>query len=186
MQSNYPNTFRWIWKESGSYTTKSAYRAFFFGLTNMPGAKEIWSSKAPLQLKFFAWLAVKNRCWTSDRLIDRGLPQQPCCPLCLQEPETLSHILIQCSYAREIWFKAFRSQAWESFTPGHQDSLVDWWTGASEAVPQYQRRAFNSSVILTMHSIWKERNRRVTDKVYKLASVITAGIEAEWRTWSRA
>uniref|UniRef100_A0A8R7TE14 Reverse transcriptase zinc-binding domain-containing protein n=1 Tax=Triticum urartu TaxID=4572 RepID=A0A8R7TE14_TRIUA len=60
--------------------------------------------------KFFAWLVVKNRCWTLDRLAARSLPHQPCCPLCLQEPETLDHLLIQCFFARAVWFNALRAR----------------------------------------------------------------------------
>lgn len=45
--------FRWIWTESGVYSAKTAYLAFFEGKTSMPGAEQLWTSKAPLRMKFF-------------------------------------------------------------------------------------------------------------------------------------
>lgn len=56
------DVFRWIWTEPGSCSMRTAYRAFFYSLTCMPGVSEVWSSRIPFQLKFFGWLALKNRC----------------------------------------------------------------------------------------------------------------------------
>jgi hypothetical protein len=36
--------------------------------------QRIWKSWAPGKCKIFLWLAVKNRCWTTDRLARKGLP----------------------------------------------------------------------------------------------------------------
>ena len=111
-------------EEFGCYSARTAYRAFFFGLTEMPIANEVWNSWAQPQLKFFAWLVVKNRGWTSDRLAARGLPHQPSCPMCLQEPETLDHLLVECSLARTVWLEVLRVKGWESFTPSQQAAVV--------------------------------------------------------------
>jgi hypothetical protein len=66
------DTFTWKWTASGGFSSKTAYRAFFFGRTAMPGAAEIWHAFAPFKLNFHAWLALQNRCWTADRLARRG------------------------------------------------------------------------------------------------------------------
>jgi hypothetical protein len=68
------DTFTWKWTASVGFSSKTAYRAFFFGRTAMPGAAEIWHAFAPFKVKFHAWLALQNRCWTVDRLARRGLP----------------------------------------------------------------------------------------------------------------
>lgn len=177
-----PGTFRWTWTEFGCYSASTAYRAFFFGLTEMPGANEVWNSWAQPQLKFFAWLVVKNRCWTSDHLAARGLPHQLSCLMCLQEPETLDHLLVQCSLARTVWFEALRVKGWESFTPSQQDVVVDWWTTTSNMVA-VARKELNSYIILVLNSIWKERNKSVFDKISLATSGITAHIADEWKVW---
>nr|XP_045087277.1 uncharacterized protein LOC123494868 [Aegilops tauschii subsp. strangulata] len=60
---------KWSWEKDGHYSASSAYAAGFMGLQIDPTADFTWGSKAPLQCRFFAWLAFQNRCWTSDRLI---------------------------------------------------------------------------------------------------------------------
>jgi len=72
-----------MWKltNSGLYSSKSAYNAFFLGSIRFAPWKHIWESWAPLRCKFFVWLAIKNRCWTADRLAKHGLPHPAACAL---------------------------------------------------------------------------------------------------------
>ncbi|KAM0864782.1 hypothetical protein ACQ4PT_043697 [Festuca glaucescens] len=100
-----PDSFRWKWTADGTFTTRSAYRAFFAGRTILAGAAQIWNSFAPLRFKVYGWLAVRGRCWSADRLARRGLPCDTTCPLCGIEDETLNHLLLQCRFARAIWFR---------------------------------------------------------------------------------
>lgn len=62
-----PDRFIWKWSKDGKYSASSTYRAFFAGLTSLLGAKELWKTRAPPRVKFFAWLALHNRLWTADR-----------------------------------------------------------------------------------------------------------------------
>jgi hypothetical protein len=64
--------------------------------------RRIWKSWAPLKCKFFVWLVVKSRCWTSDRLAKRGLPHPTACPLCDQAEETIQHVMISCVFVWEV------------------------------------------------------------------------------------
>ena len=97
--------YRHVWKLSstGCYSSKSAYNAMFVGSIKFSPSKRIWKTWAPANCKFFIWLAVNNRCWTSDRLAKRGMPHQPACPLCDQAPETINHLLASCVFVREVW-----------------------------------------------------------------------------------
>uniref|UniRef100_A0A452YLB3 Reverse transcriptase zinc-binding domain-containing protein n=1 Tax=Aegilops tauschii subsp. strangulata TaxID=200361 RepID=A0A452YLB3_AEGTS len=47
-------------------------------------------------------MALQDRCWTAARLARHGLPHDPCCRLCDQEPETMHHLLIGCPFSRQI------------------------------------------------------------------------------------
>ena len=98
-----PDQHIWRLSESGIYSSKSAYEAFFFGAIRFPPWRRIWKSWAPMKCKFFIWLAVKNRCWTADRLTKRGLPHPAVCPLCDQAEETVQHILVACVFSRQVW-----------------------------------------------------------------------------------
>ena len=100
---NIPDIISWSWEASGKFTVRSAYAARFWGREIIPTANITWKSRDPAMCKFFSWLALRNRCWTSDRLARRGLPHQDKCPLCDQEEETIEHVLLTCAFARTVW-----------------------------------------------------------------------------------
>ena len=84
---------QWRFESSGISSTRLAYRAFFIGSTTFEPWKQIWKSWALGKCKTFIWLAVRNSCWTADRLQKRGLPHPEHCPLCDQDDETVQHLL---------------------------------------------------------------------------------------------
>ncbi|GJM95657.1 hypothetical protein PR202_ga12426 [Eleusine coracana subsp. coracana] len=72
----------WRLDSSGTYTSKSAYRAFFNGSIPIEPWRRIWKSWVLGKCKIFLWLAARNRCWTADRLAKHNLPHPSRCPLC--------------------------------------------------------------------------------------------------------
>lgn len=67
--------FVWKWTADGSFSTSSAYRAFFATSSSLLGAKELWQMRAPQKTKFFFWLALHQRLWTADRRWRHGLQE---------------------------------------------------------------------------------------------------------------
>lgn len=61
---------RHIWRHanSGQFSTKSACTAYFTGAVKFEPWKRLWRAWAPLKCKMILWLAIRNRCWTADRL----------------------------------------------------------------------------------------------------------------------
>lgn len=99
----------WRLDASGQYTSKSAYHAFFNGSVTFEPWRRLWKSWAPAKCKVFLWLAIRNRCWTADRLAKRGLPHLNQCLLCDQDDEDIQHLLMSCVLARQFWFKILSS-----------------------------------------------------------------------------
>lgn len=100
-RSIYPgveNQFIWNLSGSGSYSAKSAINALFEGTVE----SMLWDGWAPLKRKVFSWLAAANRYWMADRLQRHGLPNWGGCPLRDQTAETLSHLLTECPFARQV------------------------------------------------------------------------------------
>jgi len=145
----------WKFEASGTFSTRSAYRAFFEGAIGFEPWKRLWKSWAPSKCKTFVWLAIRNRCWTADRLQKRGLPHPTRCPLCDQEEETVQHLLTTCVFARQFWFSVLQPLNLTRLVPSRtSSSLADWW----KKLQKQLRKGFNSLVILGAWIIWKHRN----------------------------
>lgn len=95
--------FIWKWTRHGRYTAKSAYVAQFAGSFCDFDSMAIWRAKTEGKHKFFAWLMVRRKVLTTDKLIARNRPCELTCPLCDQEEETSEHICLRCVFAQEVW-----------------------------------------------------------------------------------
>lgn len=155
---------QWRFEASGHFTTKSAYRTFLVGSVTFEPWKRLWKAWAPSKCKTFVWLAIRNRCWTSDRLQKRGLPHPDQCPLCDQEEETVQHILTTCVFARQFYFYILNPLNLSSLVRSRRaKSLADWWRRSWKKLHKQYRKGFNSLVILGSWTLWKHRNACVFD-----------------------
>lgn len=80
--ATHADRWTWKWTLSGTHSTKTAYDTTFTARTHCGWESLIWQPWAPMKFKYFAWLVLRNRTWTSDRLARRDLPHQAACPLC--------------------------------------------------------------------------------------------------------
>ncbi|WVZ65336.1 hypothetical protein U9M48_014716 [Paspalum notatum var. saurae] len=71
----------------------------------MVGAKVVWKARVPPRVRFFAWLALQDRCWTAERRRRHGLQETDDCALCDQTVESMEHLMTKCSFVMEIWYK---------------------------------------------------------------------------------
>lgn len=123
-----PDTFLWPCATSTRYSAKSTYDRLCEGLPTCPYAAAIWRSWAPLKCKIFTWLAAQYRLWTADRRTRHGLQEHTsACYTCLQEEDTVDHILVQCGYARGTWLGCFDALHLPEGN-GHIPGLVDTTT----------------------------------------------------------
>lgn len=81
LQPYVSDQFIWNMSQSGMYTCRSAYKAFFLGTVRFSPWKRVWKSRPPLWCKIFIWLAINNRCWTADRLSKTLAPTSGCVSL---------------------------------------------------------------------------------------------------------
>jgi hypothetical protein len=118
-----------------------------------------YGNLAPPKCKTFLWLAIRNRCWTTDILRKRGMPHPVVCPLCDQEQETIQHLLTACVFAHQFWHGILAP-----FNLGHlipspvETSFVEWWEGVIKQIHK-GKKGFNSAIILGAWCLWLHRNR---------------------------
>ena len=115
----------WTLSTNGCYSVGSAYKAQFLGLAPCSFESLVWKTWEPPKCRFFAWLVVQNRLWTSDRLPIIRWPQNPLCQLCKNQGETAKHILFKCRCYRQIWQA---TTSWLSHPSLVQDMGTGWQT----------------------------------------------------------
>nr|XP_034574493.1 uncharacterized protein LOC117838539 isoform X1 [Setaria viridis] len=105
-----PDAIAWRWSANGEYSAKTAYLAQFRGsyCTFQPTA--IWRAQTEGKHRFFTWLLLQNRILTADRLLARNWPCNPVCPLCQVEPETATHLCLQCPFALQVGKRSVTGQ----------------------------------------------------------------------------
>lgn len=156
----------------------------FVGRQHDLAATVVWENRAPLRCRFFAWLALKNRCWTSDRLARRGFPLQAVCPLCDQGDETIDHILVSCVFARCVWQEVLTAWGNPELTPTSTDLLLAWCTNHS-TTPR-RRKDFHTIKLLVLWTIWKHRNDIVFNNASPSMEVILRRIYDDGQAWHLA
>ena len=175
----------WTLSPSGAYSAKSAYRAQFFGASTCSFKDVVWNTWAPPKCSFFAWLAVQNRLWTSDRLAIRGWPHQAVCQLCRCQPETGRHLLFECRYSRRIWAEAsvwLRCPSINQRLEVTKPTILDYWKDLAHS-PSPSRKGLQSAIILIAWEIWKERNARVFNNIFTMPSALFQSIKNESKNW---
>ena len=162
LRAGIPDRLLWKWTSDQNFSTASAYKAFFIGQSSILGSKILSKTRAPGKCKFFGWLVLHDRCWTSARRRRHNLQTDDSCALGCQESETITHLLVGCSFAREIWHAVLLRLHWQQLAPGSNIfCLVDWWSLARKLIPKTDRRSFDCMVILISWILWNERNKRV-------------------------
>ena len=183
------DTFAWPHDPLGIYTASSTYDRLNQGAVRSPTAAAIWRSWAPLKCKIFAWLAVQHRLWTSDRRARHGLQDNTSpCYTCLQEEDTVEHIVVQCVYARQVWHTCFDSLQINVHPPNDTDTFVEWWLRARSGFQGKHKRGFDSVVIGAAWMLWKQRNAKVFNRPEQVKdySELARAILEEIHEWYNA
>jgi hypothetical protein len=116
------------WTASCEFSSASAYKALFFGRSSFLGASHLWKTQALGRVRFFGWLVLHGRCWTSDRLRRHGLSGIDVCALCAREVETLDHYSLVVSTLEKLGSACYGSSAWRICPPrGRSRSRSGGW-----------------------------------------------------------
>ena len=86
-------------------------RSFYSVLRGSPQVtfpwKASWGVRVPRRVAFFTWSAAWGRILTADNLMRRGFQLAGRCYMCRCEGETISHLLLHCPIAMEMWSYVF-------------------------------------------------------------------------------
>lgn len=77
--------------------------------------KQIWHLSTPKNVKDFFWQANKNLLPTNSNLKTKKVVENGFFPICMQDEETVSHMLWNCTASQDIWFPSnLQTQKWPS------------------------------------------------------------------------
>jgi hypothetical protein len=68
----------------------------------------LWSLQAPWVLKHFFWKVCNNALPTKDNLYRKKILQDPLCPICAHQVETVWHVLWACPASVDVWQECHR------------------------------------------------------------------------------
>jgi hypothetical protein len=81
--------------------------------------KKLWNWDCALKTKKIIWLSVENKILTWDNLQRKGWFGPSICLLCLNKPETIKHLLVNCSFTKQVWSRIKRALnltfVWEGY-----------------------------------------------------------------------
>jgi hypothetical protein len=141
-----------------------------------------------LKCKFFAWMVIQNRIWTTDRLERHGWENCGRCKLYNQVQESAVHLLFKCRFMIRVWSNAKTWIGLNDITPSDchiAPSVKRLWTVVIHRTSQF-RKALPSFVMITLWEIWKEKNARAFQNQYPTIMLVFEKIEMEPKMWSLA
>jgi hypothetical protein len=108
------DTLIWSGTKKGIFTVKSAYYMLLHqssaGEAGSSSSRELstfwknlWSTQVAPKVKLFAWRACRNIVPTKTKLFEKGLTATFSCSWCMEEAETIDHVLWGCEFAQKVW-----------------------------------------------------------------------------------
>lgn len=179
------DSISWTLESSGEYSARSAYAIQFAGQIQSNHKSLIWKAWAPPKCKFFTWLLLQDRLWTSARLQLRGWENNYFCAICVRNLETAQHLFFECPVTRVVWERVAAWSSCASLSPDYwipvQD-LEDWFV---QAIGDGRKKT-HSLLILTLWTIWNWRNAIIFRHSRATAEAIFSEIRDTAYQWSLA
>jgi len=119
--------------------------------------KGVWFPKSTPKYSFIAWIAVRNRLATGDRMLNWNVAVSGNCVLCHEDIETRDHLFFSCSYSTQVWSAFTRHLLGQHYTT-HWESLISMLT--TLPIPKVHLFVLRYVFQLSIHSVWRERNGR--------------------------
>jgi hypothetical protein len=182
-----PNAILWWWTASGVYTTASAYHCQFVGAVAPFRSVKLWKAHTEQKCKSFAWVVLHGKILTADDLAIREWPHDSICKLSRIHPETVQHLLLDCSFSTVVRERIFAWNGSIGAAPPPLGQTIDSWRdGTLAGIPKEKRREASGAFIYTMWGTWKERNRRVFRNVAIHLEVVAYLVWEEIEQWAHA
>jgi hypothetical protein len=148
----------WRNRATKGFTVKNFYSCLCPSHSASFPWKSIWKVKVPPRIAFFSWTAALGNLLTIDNLRKRNLIIIDWCCLCKQSGESVDHLLLHCSLARELWSMVFGLFGVSWVMPCH---VLHLWAGWQVSFGDTRNMVVWRMVPhCVMWCLWRERNAR--------------------------
>lgn len=106
------DTWRWVHETHRRYIVRSGCRVVTeqvqtTRLDNSDFWSVVWKAHVPLKVKHHLWRALINTLPCNEILRSRHVEVMIACLICAYNAETISHALLYCLAAKEIWLQSY-------------------------------------------------------------------------------
>ncbi|XP_074304759.1 uncharacterized protein LOC141639570 [Silene latifolia] len=166
---------KWL-QSSKEYTVVAGYDWLRMHKPKVDWRFVCWNSLNLPKSSFIFWVFMHQRWATRDRLARMGLVVDPVCPICCLLPESHSHLVYECSYAKTC-FCLLQRKLGCTVNPLH---LVSWFS--TSRMTKMQRRIIGACYIALIYWIWRIRNEARVDGSIWRPEVVILRIVADIKT----
>ena len=173
----------WTGTSKGVFTVRSAYHMLLHcsvaDQAESSSSKvltrfwqRLWSVQVAPKKKLFIWRACRNILPTQAKLYDKGITSSLTCRWCMDEAETVDHVLWGCEFAQKVWVASA-----VHFSAG-MDSTMSFMEVMDHCFTDLQ---FSRVEIFftTAWALWQARNVLFwEDKVLTVSDVVLRGAES--------
>lgn len=121
--------------------------------------KFVWKNFIPPKYSFIAWLALRNRLRTRDRLF--SMETSGLCPLCNQGMESADHLFFRCTFSLQVWNKIRDWSGFRRRTTAIRSTIK--WISREYRGTRIHSKQIALALIGTIYHIWKTRNGAIFD-----------------------
>ncbi|CAN6894972.1 unnamed protein product [Brassica oleracea] len=167
-----------LWRTSADtvpsqFSASRTWKALHPTPATVPWYSSIWFKSGIPKHAFHAWVSVRGRLPTRDRLLNWGMSVPSTCLLCGLADESRDHIYFSCSYSRSVWDSFFTQT---SFNQPYTFSEVIRWVHHSTP-PGKIRTICKLVTQAVFYAIWNEKNKRLHTSVARHPQLIIREIQ---------
>ncbi|KAK7260924.1 hypothetical protein RIF29_27225 [Crotalaria pallida] len=95
---------------------------------------------------------------SNDGWKHRNLSQDGSCSTCRDGEETISHVLRDCPYAKQVWKFLVHTEDWDAFMAANMN---DWMVSNLARISQFARVKWSILFGTVLETLWMRRNKKI-------------------------